>query len=312
MLDQLPSEVILKISSLLTLKDKLILIRTCQQFFNLISKTNLYSKLNIFDHPRQEEEIIDKFINSRYPGSQVKKLYFNINSISDQLLFQLSTIFPNITSVRTSRYRTGDVMFQHRYTKGPMLQWSNTLQIFDLMYDWPEVLPILKTTTFPRLTDLRLSSPYDFDDKKEGFDVSYFLPVFKNVPSLKELTLGECALDLDLLEEIHASCPLIKSLFIRNAHIIIAKEYALPLTILPADSLLSLSINDVFCFDINGLLLEYITSKYRHLKKLDFQLQSGYDAYFFNKYHRHQVDDDGDDDLIAQGTKNTKKIYSKR
>jgi hypothetical protein len=93
--------------------------------------------------------------------------------------------------------------------------------------------------------------------------------------------LDECALDLDLLEEIHASCPLIKSLHIRNAHIIIAKEYTLPLTILPADSLLSLPIEEIFCFDINGLLLEYITSKYRHLKKLTLLVETKYVPRFF-------------------------------
>jgi hypothetical protein len=116
--------------------------------------------------------------------------------------------------------------------------------------------------------------------------------VFKNVPSLKKLTLESCAFGLDLLEKIHASCPLIKSLFIRNAHIIIAKEYVLPLTILPADSLLSLSIEEIFCFNINGLLLEYITSKYRHLKKLTLLVETKYAPLFFKKYYGYESEDD--------------------
>jgi hypothetical protein len=89
------------------------------------------------------------------------------------------------------------------------------------------------------------------------------------------------------------------------AHIKVAKEYALPSTILPADSLFFLSIRATFCFDINGLLLEYIARKYRYLKNIYVQLDWGYHPGFFNCYYRPVLDDDGDidDDVVATGMK---------
>jgi hypothetical protein len=192
-LTQLPPEVIEAISRLLNLQDKLVLITTCRRLFNVVSETNLYSKLDLFKHTEKMVEIIWKFTGSRYPGEQVKKLGFDITKIPRQLFFHLGTIFPSIIKVRTCKYGTRKVIFQD-YTKDPMLYWSDELQKLNLMCDWPEALPILKTATFPRLTNLRLSRPYDFDDKKEGFDISYFLPVFRNVSSLKKTHFGRmCA-----------------------------------------------------------------------------------------------------------------------
>jgi hypothetical protein len=111
----------------------------------------------------------------------------------------------------------------------------------------------------------------DFKDKSEEFDFYYFLPAIKNAPSLKWLMLRRCAVNLELLEEIHYSCPQLKSLTLYLTSIVVRNDILFQ-PIIPANSLVYLEVTSPFYFDTNGLFLDYITSKYRCLKELVLDL----------------------------------------
>jgi hypothetical protein len=130
-LDKLPLEIILNISSLLALEDKLILITTCQRLFNLISNTTLFSELHLLSRGEKVQQDIKHFTGSRYPGSQVKRLSIDITKIPDQLLLQLPTIFPNITRFSTQIWNDR-MRSRGSYFTDTVLQWSNTLEIYDI------------------------------------------------------------------------------------------------------------------------------------------------------------------------------------
>jgi hypothetical protein len=158
----------------------------------------------------------------------------------------------------------------------------NTLEIYNSVYDWPALLTILKSTTFPRLTDLELDYHNLRGDK---VDIPYFLPHIKNAPSLKRLTLRYYAIDLEFLEQAHASCPQLESLRLAYSHIVIRKP-TLNQPIVPADSLLSLKIEDGCSFDTNGLFLEYIAKKkYRCLNHLRLSFEEDFDNYNFQRFY---------------------------
>jgi hypothetical protein len=186
MLDKLPQELIVAITDHLGMNDKLISIKICRHVFNMVSGTNLFSELDVLECKEKTPDIIVKFKNNRSFGAKVKLLSISKVYISDDF----STLFPNVTRVITRKPRRHQLQPLEDYSKCPMVQWSKTLEEYDSRYDWTEAIPVLKTTVFPQLSELLLGRANEFGDKKEGFDIPYFLPVFKNVPSLKKkLTL---------------------------------------------------------------------------------------------------------------------------
>jgi hypothetical protein len=199
----------------------------------------------------------------------VKRLSIDITKIPDQLMLQLPTIFPNITEFRTHIWNDR-MRSRGSYFTDTVLQWSNTLEIYDIRCDWIEILPVLKTTVFPRLTALFLGYSYNREDKNEGFDIAYFIPHIKNAPALRELTLDSCAL--------------LRSLKLYSTSIVI-KQDKLFQPIIPTSSLVYLEIEQPFCFDTNGLLLDYITSKYRCLKELALSFELEYNTFPFDGYY---------------------------
>jgi hypothetical protein len=157
--------------------------------------------------------------------------------------------------------------------------------MYDMWYDYLGILPALKTVTFPHLTDLTLGENFEPENISEGFDFYCFLPAIKNAPSLKWLTLRKCAINLELLEEIHVNCPHLKSLILFGTPIVI-EQNRLFQPIIPANSLLYLEIRDPVYFDVKALFLDYISSKYRCLKKLVLDLNTmQYDSFKFAQYY---------------------------
>jgi hypothetical protein len=288
--NRIPQEFLVLISSFLTLKDKLHLIATCGHVFNVISNTNLFSELDLLNRAEQMEDIVDRFISNQYSGLQVKQLSFDIEKVPEQLLVQLLAVFPNVTQLRTQRYHTQRENPQGEYFTDIALQWKDTLEIYDMGYDWIEILPILKTNIFTHLTEFVLGGAYGQHDKKDGFDIPYFIPHIKNAPALRKLALDNCTLDLDFLEQIHTSCPLLRSLELMETHIFVKNDTVLA-PIIPADSLLYLDLDSNFIFDLSGLLLDYITTKYRCLIILDFTFYDEYHTGAFSGYHDVDVDD---------------------
>jgi hypothetical protein len=154
MLNQIPQEVLVLISSFLTLLDKLHLTTTCRHVFNVISTTNLFSELKLLNHTEQVEDILGRFISNQYSGVQLKKLSFDTTRVPEQLLVQLPAVFPNVARLKTQIYHTQWANSRDGYFTDIVLQWKDTLEIYDMRYDWSGILPVLKTTVFPHLTKL--------------------------------------------------------------------------------------------------------------------------------------------------------------
>jgi hypothetical protein len=106
---------------------------------------------------------------------------------------------------------------EKRFVENPECNWIKSIQTFATCNDWKGIWNMLKLHTFSHLVELKIwqygyfqDLKIRFDDKNQEFDEFYFVPYFKNAPSLKKLILREWTISLKLLEEIHNSCPLIE------------------------------------------------------------------------------------------------------
>jgi hypothetical protein len=281
----MPFEIVLTISNYLDFGSKLTLITTYRSMHDLITNTNLYSDLNLLKDEQTVDRIIKKIDDGKLNGSQVKRLWIDTNKVSDQFYDKLSTLFPNVSRLVGFKERpsyvivnmeTDDVDIFPKNPFGPMVDWINTLETFNLGDDGPELLNTLRVVTFPRLTELSLDFVNYADLNYAVIDFLYPLKYIKNTPSLRKLTLSHCAINLELLEEIHSHCPDIESLHLDQTAIVI-KEGALSQPIVPVSLLVQLKISQSFIFDRNGLLLDYIVRKYPSLHTLDLDFKSEYD-----------------------------------
>jgi hypothetical protein len=270
---------------------------------------------------RETERVVRIFKKKRSFGAQVRQLSIPIDLLSDKLFSELTTIFPYVTRVSVDdepNSHQDTITFGDRNSRGPMLKWKNTIEAYNLSQDWIGVLQVLETTTFPMLSELVLGHYFNFDDKEEGFDTTYFTQYIQHVPKLKNLVLHHCAIDTELLEKIHTSCLHLESLVLKNA-VIMIKERELLQPIVPAYTVSSLSVRSTHLFDRNGVLLTYITNKYRHLRNLQLDFKRAFDIEDFQRYYRgsdiftnenndqdeaDDEDEDGDEDGDGDGDDN--------
>jgi hypothetical protein len=273
MVVNLPIEVILELSHYLDFEDKINFISTCHRIYDVIAKTNLYVDLNLLPSKDDTEDIIKLFESKRLEGSQVRILRFKTRHIrDDQLVSRLSAIFPNLTRI-INRKEASYSAFAIRTDKisSSMQRWINTIENYNMFSDWYDILPALRDYTFPKLTELKLGYAFDFEDKVIGFDPLCFLRFVKHAPLLTTLRLWNCNINLEFLEEMHASCPHIKSVKLINGVIIVDND-ALPDKMIPANKVAKLAFNYVLILDQHGIFLDYILCKYPNLYHLKMDL----------------------------------------
>ncbi|KAI8886577.1 hypothetical protein K501DRAFT_269738 [Backusella circina FSU 941] len=318
MIQRLPLEIILTISNYLDFENKLTLITTCRGLHDLISNTNLYSDLNLLRDKRTVNSIIQKFDDGgKLDGAQVKRLWIDTDKVSHQYYGQLSILFPNVTRLvkYNERLNFRDKIGNARsYPVGPMVEWIDTLETYIVPDDGPDLMNTLEVATFPRLNKLNLDLLCYGNGKEEGFDFLYFLKYIQHAPALKNLTLNHCAISLALLDGIHTSCPYLESLHL-NQTAIVVRESTLPQSIVPTYSILQLKISQSLVFDKKGLLLDYITSRYRHLRSLDLHFKPKYHAKQLGVYLKEgseylfsDGESDSDDDESGQ-SEETQNLY---
>jgi hypothetical protein len=266
MLLRLPHELILDIAHNLDFKDKLHLMLTCQKLKDLVFNKSLYEKLQIFATQDRAERVIKKFESKQFNGTQVKVLEIRLSSFHDQLFTLLPQIFPNLTRFIThSEYKEpGD------YTES-MLVWKDTIEHYDVEDDFPQIACLLERNTFLRLTELVISPNFSGFMRLETNDID-MLDCLKHSPCLKKLVFIYCDIGLDLLETTHVSCPHLNTLVIRYTTIMTSNDTISPQSIKPANKLLNFELDDgVMILDRKCIFLDYITLKYPHLQKLEFQ-----------------------------------------
>ncbi|KAI8882357.1 hypothetical protein K501DRAFT_273762 [Backusella circina FSU 941] len=274
MILNMPSEIILGVCHYLDFKEKLCLLTTCSKLNEIVSKGNLYEDLDLLGNQKNIKTIVTRFKSRPHHGSQVRTLRIDMDRLSDELYSQLSDIFPNVTMLKTP-IEEDDKKQTTRpsHVISPILKWKNTLEVYHTLHDWKEIKHHLKTSAFPRLKDLEIFCYCDFEDKGNGFNPFYLVPYLKHAPLLTELKLEYADINLEFLEQVHDICPRLHFLSLSESTFII-DDTTLIKTIMPANSIIGLSLHSISSFDKNGLLLDYIVTKYPNLQKLYLFVQN--------------------------------------
>ncbi|KAI8890080.1 hypothetical protein K501DRAFT_328832 [Backusella circina FSU 941] len=312
----LPIEVVLEIAHYLDFTDKISLISTCRRIHDVIAKTSLYVDLDLLPYKDDTQDIIKLFESKRLEGSQVRTLRFKARYLSDhQLLSRLSTIFPNVTRIinrKEASYSPYRLRIDNSSIQYSMQRWINTIEKYNMFSDWYDILPALRHHIFLKLTELKLGYAFDFKNKVVGFDPLCFLPFIKNAPLLTTLRLWNCNINLAFLEEIHKSCPHMKTLKLENMVIAIEND-SLPEKIIPANHVLKLAFNYVLILDEYGVLLDYILQKYPNLYHLKMDLidhPEFAEASLSRFYHDSSRNEDQEEiDYKVEIFKSTFKVY---
>jgi hypothetical protein len=270
MLQDLPFEIILNIAKNLCFNDKYQLMLTCRALQLPIMENSLYEELLVMGGWIGPDiaKVIKKFKSKKLNGNQVKTLEIDLNKVPDDLYSQLPVIFPNVHTLINEQ----GVEQKRAYTIVKFLKkWKDSIEFIDMSSGYTHLIQVLgkKNTTFTKLIRLRIS-PFirtDFNMWKPDINIVNCL---KNAPILKELHLYEARVDIELLEAVHANCPMLDVLNIENC-IVLTSDDALPNPIEPAANVTYFTVDgDTVLHDDKCVFLDYIVSKYRNVETFGF------------------------------------------
>jgi hypothetical protein len=266
----IPQEVLLDVASHLDIHDKLNLMTTCSMLNSLILDRSLYQVLSFYGEKEPTEQVVSKFKSNQYNGHQVKRLELKLDCLSDSVFSQLPDIFPNVTRIFDYSDNTSESK-RNATTLDSLLKWKDTIEYSGTSEDRFKVARLLAKVEFSRLTELDITFSYfEYNDNclygtESVIHISAFV---KNAPLLKRLRLYGCAMDLNLLEGIHQSCP--NLFFLALEGYLNVNSLSIPV-IEPANNLLHLSLGwELMICDQQCLFLDYIVDKYPNLNHLLF------------------------------------------
>lgn len=91
-MEKFPNELVLDITSHLSIKDKLNLVCVCKNLHDIISENNLYSKLVFEDEARLNQAMV--LNDKKNVGHQIRQLCIGNVLYDEELLLTLPTLCP--------------------------------------------------------------------------------------------------------------------------------------------------------------------------------------------------------------------------
>jgi hypothetical protein len=117
-------EVVILITQYLTTKQKLNLMKTCGQLYDVISNSTLFERVDLNKSNEQTLDMVLHFVEHLHYGKQVKRLVVNLTGLPNQIFRILPGIFPNVQEF----LNTGIFDVQRTYADvQPFILWKDTL-----------------------------------------------------------------------------------------------------------------------------------------------------------------------------------------
>jgi hypothetical protein len=264
-MDKLPSEILNKIFIQLDLQQRLVCLRVCRSWWNVVDKCSLFYDIHLDETQNKDrfDRFINKFEQSPERASQVQVLDMVVLLKTRFNKRKLLHIFPN-TRVMRMKSSIG-AMFQSKSRFTTPIDLSHAKPKVEVLFDANHcelASQILGSNLGGRLGVLYL----DF----------HFIPgshaimsQLKELPVLKQLSLRHPTVSLDILEAIHTNVPSIEDFTLRRA---VIKAGTMPSNIQPAVAMTTFNIIIGMAEDIETHMqfYQYIAKKYINIMDVEY------------------------------------------
>lgn len=211
-MNNLPTEIIVKITSFLTLSDKPNMARICKHLHQAISESTLYSDLVLKDQVTfgKATELCDK----RNFGHQVHHLTFGMMQYDVELLSRLPTMFKHLQSLEIQ----GITMMGNEHFQGAK-DWNRVEKLVDTIAGKVSIR-MLELLTFERLRVLDVGWPSEYFRGIQCYDMTkQLIQAIKNAPSLETLNVKNSVIKIADVEDLHARATKLKHLILNDVWI---------------------------------------------------------------------------------------------
>ncbi|KAI8883674.1 hypothetical protein K501DRAFT_333163, partial [Backusella circina FSU 941] len=202
MLQDLPLELLVQVSSYLTLSQKVKCRQTCRRWAKVIKDSCFLERVEL---GQQEDylELIDLVEQEELYGNQVNKLILNECGLAPIDVFTLADLFPNLKQLEWNDKQEALLSELTIHDHENILRWGKTLESITMRTPYSFTAHILQTTTFSHLVHLSVGFivPHDEIGKME------LLQSLKHAPVLDTIELDYVSLTVEDMELLHASTP---------------------------------------------------------------------------------------------------------
>lgn len=228
----LSTEILIPIFLQISISDKLECILVCKRWYIILTENVLYKQLQ-FSNMDDFNKAIDLLEKKPYISNSVESLTVKKCEIDTVSIFLMPRQFPNIKALSwkenirpTEERLKHDISIKHLpspYIYRRELKRWNQLESIDIELErLPFLTMLLESSSFNNLTFIRicfkpwhLSNYFDTQTlSKIRPNVKSLINTIKNAPSLEHLIMECSVLDLDDMEELHASLPKLKKLLL--------------------------------------------------------------------------------------------------
>lgn len=215
----LPQEILISITSLLTTRDKLNCIRVCKSWYNIIASSNLYDKLEVKnDSVFDIQAAVDMFRKKKYVGDTVKNLNIKWPSLKhSDILVSFPELFPNVRTLHVDEefYNARQFPSPEEFDYAETFKCWNKLET---LIDRSEYLVftehIFKHSNLNTLKRLDIAT-VDMYAREESDNI---LKILRDnihcIPALQELSLVNPTIRLEDMEVLHDGIRNLKKLIL--------------------------------------------------------------------------------------------------
>ncbi|KAI7888554.1 uncharacterized protein EV154DRAFT_517361 [Mucor mucedo] len=294
---QIPTEILVLITSFLSTRDKIRCIRVCKAWYEIIANSNLYVDLTIENNmPFDFRSAMDLFVKKRRIANTVNNLCISWTSNKHtRTLMKLPEVFPKVRNVfiselfcDTDKIPSPEVFdYQKRFKR-----WNNLEYLTDRSLSPIFTKQIVLYSNLSNLKRLDITGDKPYDGENDITVLKLLRDHIQNLPSLEEFVLTSTAVRLEDVEVFHSKSPNLKKLTLKmsvDKHRWRHQRHVNITTLASKLEILNLSINIAGMYNDNTDNLDefvfkwvsYINQKYKNLQNiaLNAYAQRAYSLY---------------------------------
>ncbi|KAI7906259.1 uncharacterized protein BX663DRAFT_499419 [Cokeromyces recurvatus] len=223
-MDRLPTEIFIKITSYLSLDDKLNCILVCYKWYDLIKMAHLYKSLDFRKQEKLQQAIL--FFHDYNYKQSVQDLIISDCCNSVHRRASLPATFPNLKTLKfiATEEPKSIPIDQDSQLKKNVQMWQRLERVTERLRYYSITLCLLRSpqpVINLRSIHIIYHSDQFYEESRHAENYYKFrslLRYIKNAPHLADLSISNTFISLKDLEEIHHSCPELETLALNHVN----------------------------------------------------------------------------------------------